>query len=199
MEKEKEIPHLSPFVKGDVESGGNKGSGEGEGNNKHKGGAGGEEIIPNKEDAEGGEILPIEQGAESRQTAYFDKDSVRKRGLTWNGSHLPYNSKNVDYAKAMRRKMTPAEKKLWFGFLRTFKYRVLRQRPIDHYIADFYCAKLKLVIELDGKYHLNTIEYDKKRTNILQTYGLRVLRFSNEQIMNDFANVCKQIEEIHPY
>jgi very-short-patch-repair endonuclease len=98
----------------------------------------------------------------------------------------------------MRREMTLAEKKLWYGFLRTFKYRVLRQRPIDHYIADFYCAKLKLVIELDGKHHLATAEYDKNRSEILQLYGLRILRFSNEQLFKDYDNVCKQIGEIPP-
>ena len=152
----------------------------------------------NKGGAEGGGIVPPGECAESRNTAYFDKDSVQKRGLTWNGSHLPYNSNNINKARAMRREMTPVEKKLWYGFLHTFKYRVLRQRPIDHYIADFYCAKLKLVIELDVKQHLNTIEYDKKRTDILQIYGLRILRFSNEQVLTDFTNVCKIIEEIPP-
>ncbi|HLV31736.1 MAG TPA: endonuclease domain-containing protein [Chitinispirillaceae bacterium] len=148
--------------------------------------------------AEGGGINSSNAGAQCGGIAYFDKDSVRKRGLTWNGSHLPYNSNNINKARAMRREMTPAEKKLWYGFLRTFKYRVLRQRPIDHYIADFYCAKLKLVIELDGKHHLDAIEYDKNRTNILQIYGLRILRFTNEQVLNDFTNVCKIIEEIPP-
>jgi len=148
--------------------------------------------------AEGGGIVPPGESAENWKTTYFDKDSVQKRGLTWNGSHLPYNSNNINKARVMRREMTPAEKKLWYGFLRTFKYRVLRQRPIDHYIADFYCAKLKLVIELDVKQHLNTIEYDKKRTDILQIYGLRILRFSNEQVLTDFTNVCKIIEEIPP-
>ena len=173
-QENKEIPPLSPIKKGDASS---------EGINS-----------PNL-GAESG-IIPPTKHTENRENAYFDKESVRKRGLTWNGTHLPYNSNNVDRARAMRREMTPAEKKLWYGFLRNFKYRVLRQRPIDHYIADFYCAKLKLVIELDGRHHLNTTEYDNKRTNILQLYGLRIIRFTNEQILTDLANVCKQIEEI---
>ncbi len=145
-------------------------------------------------------LSPLNKGGtESRRTAYFDKESVRKRGLTWNGSHLPYNSNNVDNARAMRKEMTPAEKKLWYGFLRNFKYRVLRQRPIDHYIADFYCAKLRLVIELDGVHHYTrNQEYDKARTDILSVYGLRVLRFSNVEVMNNFESVCKKIEEIPP-
>ncbi len=177
MEKRKreEIPPLSPLFKGGAESGG---------------------ITSPARGAESRDTSPLKQHTESSHTAYFEKDSIRKRDLTWNGFHLPYNSNNIEKARALRRKMTPAEKKLWYGFLRTFKYRVLRQRPIDHYIADFYCAKLKLVIEADGRYHLNTLEYDKKRSNIMHTYGLRILRFSNEQIFSDFNNVCKQIEEI---
>ncbi|HEX2958350.1 MAG TPA: DUF559 domain-containing protein [Chitinispirillaceae bacterium] len=191
MEKEQEneeIPPLSPLIKGGATSGGIS---------SPNGGAEGGGILPHKSD-NGSGILPLEQKAGIRKPVYFDKNSVQKRGLTWNGSHLPYNSNNVDYARVMRREMTPAEKKLWYGYLRTFKYRVLRQRPIDHYIADFYCAKLKLVIELDGKHHLNTIEYDKERTSILQIYGLRILRFTNEQVLTDFTNVCKIIEEIPP-
>lgn len=177
MEKRKreEIPLLSPL---------------------DKGGAEGEWITSPAGGVECRETLPPEQRAKNRHTACFDKDSVRKRGLIWNGLHLPYNSNNVERARAMRRDMTPAEKKLWYGFLRTFKYRILRQRPIDHYIADFYCAKLKLVIEADGRHHLNTTAYDKMRTDIMQTYGLRILRFSNKQILTDFNHVCKQIDEI---
>jgi len=49
--------------------------------------------------------------------------------------------------------MTPAEKKLWYSYLRDFKFRVLRQKPINNFIVDFYCAKLKLVIEIDGDSH----------------------------------------------
>jgi very-short-patch-repair endonuclease len=49
--------------------------------------------------------------------------------------------------------MTPAEKRLWYGYLRAFKFRVLRQRPIDNFIVDFFCAQLKLVIEVDGEGH----------------------------------------------
>jgi very-short-patch-repair endonuclease len=64
--------------------------------------------------------------------------------------HLPYNPKLVERAKNLRKNMTPAEKKLWYSYLRNFKFRVLRQKPIDNFIVDFYCAKLKLVIEIDG-------------------------------------------------
>jgi very-short-patch-repair endonuclease len=56
-------------------------------------------------------------------------------------------------AKELRKKPTPAEKKLWQNYLRAFKFRVLRQRPINNFIVDFYCADLKLVIEVDGESH----------------------------------------------
>lgn len=114
--------------------------------------------------------------------------------------HLPYNSKLVERAKELRKNPTPAEKKLWQYYLRTFKFRVLRQRPIDNFIVDFYCAALKLVIEVDGDSHF-TAEgqaYDLERTRILQSYGLRVVRFTNAQVMNYFADVCGEIEALIP-
>lgn len=64
--------------------------------------------------------------------------------------HLPYNPQLVQRAKQLRQNPTLAEKKLWQNYLRTFPFRVLRQRPIHHFIVDFYCAALKLVIEIDG-------------------------------------------------
>ena len=64
--------------------------------------------------------------------------------------HLPYNPKLVERAKELRKNMTKAERKLWYDYLRNFKYRVHRQRTIDQFIVDFYCFELKLVIEIDG-------------------------------------------------
>lgn len=93
--------------------------------------------------------------------------------------------------------MTAAEKKLWYEYLRTFPHRVYRQRPIDHYIVDFYCPKLKLVIEVDGDSHFTpeAQEYDQKRTEILENYGLTVVRFNNVQIMDSFEGVCTVIQK----
>ena len=109
--------------------------------------------------------------------------------------HLPYNRKLVQYARANRRKMTPAEKRLW-SYLRIFPLHVYRQRPIDHFIADFYCPKLKLVIEVDGPYHLepDTQARDEARTEVLEGYGLRVVRFNNEEVMRDFRRVRERLE-----
>lgn len=114
--------------------------------------------------------------------------------------HMPYNPDLVVRSQELRKNPTPAEKKLWYGFLRNFKHRVLRQRPIDNYIVDFYCAALKLVIEVDGETHYTKEgkAYDAARTGVLEGYGRRLLRFNNHEVMEDFEAVCKTIEEIPP-
>ncbi|MBW4466781.1 MAG: endonuclease domain-containing protein [Pegethrix bostrychoides GSE-TBD4-15B] len=110
--------------------------------------------------------------------------------------HLPYDSALVEPAKALRQRPTAAESKLWHEFLNRFPYRVLRQRPIHHFIVDFYCARLKLVIEVDGAVHFtaDAEAHDAERTQILAGYGLRVIRFTNQQVMEDFEAVCRRIE-----
>jgi very-short-patch-repair endonuclease len=84
----------------------------------------------------------------------WDNESLKRRELITTGFHLPYNPDLVSLARSMRKDLTPAEKKLWEGLFRDFKCRVLRQRPIDNFIVDFYCPKMKLVIEIDGATHL---------------------------------------------
>lgn len=114
--------------------------------------------------------------------------------------HLPYNSKLASRAKQLRQNPTPAEQKLWQDCLRTFPFRVLRQRPIAHFIVDFYCAALKLVIEVDGDNHFTEDgkQYDWERTQILMGYGLTVIRFTNEEIMTQFEEVCERLEGLIP-
>jgi very-short-patch-repair endonuclease len=110
--------------------------------------------------------------------------------------HLPYNPDLVERAREMRKNLTPAERRLWYGYLRHFKHRVLRQRPIDNYIVDFYCPKLKLVIEIDGSSHDSDLakDYDSSRTAILEGYGLKVLRITNKEVLNNFSLTCSLIE-----
>ncbi len=116
-------------------------------------------------------------------------------GLLVTGYCLPYDPKLVQRARALRRNMTPAERKLWYQFLRRFELRVLRQRPIDRFIVDFYCAARKLVIEIDGDSHSSeeAEAYDKERTAVLEGYGLRVLRFHNPDVLHNFEGVCEKI------
>lgn len=114
--------------------------------------------------------------------------------------HLPYNRALVEQAKELRKNPTQAEKKLWNDYLRAFKFRVLRQRPIDHFIVDFYCPQLKLVIEVDGDSHFTAAgqEHDTERTRVLAGYGLKVLRFTNGEVLNNFAGVCQRIRNLIP-
>jgi len=109
---------------------------------------------------------------------------------------LPYNKELNKKAKYLRNEMTAAEKKLWYGYLRNHQFQFLRQRPIGNYIVDFYCPKLKLVIEIDGETHLSKEdrEYDKERTRVLESYGLKVLRFWNDDVLNGIEVVSEMIE-----
>jgi very-short-patch-repair endonuclease len=109
--------------------------------------------------------------------------------------HLPYDPKLVDQAKELRRMMIIAEKKLWNDYLKKLSPRFLRQRPIDHFIVDFYCPTLKLVIEVDGEVHFTDDAklHDQERTDVLEGYGLTVMRFSNQQVLDRFEEVCRQI------
>ena len=110
--------------------------------------------------------------------------------------NLPYDRHLTERAQALRREMTPQERKLWYQFLRQYPVKVYRQRVIDHFIADFFCAKAKLVIELDGSQHYTEQgkEYDEQRTAILEQYGVQVLRFTNLDVDRHLDAVCAQID-----
>lgn len=115
--------------------------------------------------------------------------------------YLPYNIKLKEKARKMRNEMTAAEKKLWYDYLRQTKYRWLRQKPIGNFIVDFYCSELKLVIEVDGTTHLENedLTNDQNRTEELEKFGLKVLRFWNDDIFNGLNEVINIIEgEIPP-
>ncbi|HEU5176347.1 MAG TPA: endonuclease domain-containing protein, partial [Burkholderiales bacterium] len=98
-------------------------------------------------------------------------------------------------AQALRRDPTPAEKKLWFEFLRDLPQKFTRQKPLGSYIADFYCAAALLVIELDGDSHYTdrAQRYDSGRTARLHAQGIRVVRFTNVEVLQNFEAVCEQI------
>ena len=122
------------------------------------------------------------------------KQIARERGLVTTGFHLPYDARLLERARALRRHMTPAERKLW-AFLRAQPYRVLRQRPIDHYIVDFYLPAARLVIEVDGEQHYTEEgkAYDAERDAILEGYGLKVLRLPNSLVLEHFEEAKRQI------
>ena len=107
-----------------------------------------------------------------------------------------YNKANIPLAKALRKNLTPWERKLWYDFLRNYPVRFQRQKAIGNYIADFYCAKAKLVIELDGGGHYTAqqSEKDELRANELEDMGLTVLRICNLDIDRNFSGVCESID-----
>ncbi len=108
---------------------------------------------------------------------------------------LEYQKKNISLAKILRRNATKQEKHLWYDFLSNYPIRFQRQKAIADFIVDFYCHKAKLVIEIDGSQHGTEegIEQDEYRTAILEEYGLRILRFTNQQIDKKFRVVCERI------
>ena len=112
---------------------------------------------------------------------------------------LPYNPQLVARAREMRKNPTVAERKLW-GYLPNFPVKFWRQKPINNFIVDFYCPKLKLVIEVDGDSHFTDsgLVYDEERTRILEGYGLRIIRFTNDEVLRNFEGVCEQIMGFYP-
>ncbi len=107
----------------------------------------------------------------------------------FNNKQLTGNSQNL------RKNMTKEERHLWYDFLKQLPQTFHRQKVIDKYIVDFYCASKKLVIELDGSQHykVHGKESDEKRDSDLNAFGIKVLRFSNYDINNHFNAVCEEI------
>lgn len=104
-------------------------------------------------------------------------------------------AKNSPRAQEMRKNPTPAEEILWEALRnRKLVYKFRRQHPIDQFIADFVCIEKKLIIEADGGIHEERKEYDEGRTYMLEDIGYRVIRFSNESILNSLPEVLRKIE-----
>ena len=108
---------------------------------------------------------------------------------------IPYNKALVKNAQVLRKNMTPEEKCLWYDFLKLLPYTVKRQHNIDNFIVDFYIPKKKIVIELDGVQHIipKHAEADFKRDEVLATWGIKVLRYSNKSVNENYGAVIKDI------
>ena len=118
----------------------------------------------------------------------------------WHGSGLHLTKgkttpQNRQIAKKLRRRMTPAEKMFWEHVRRrSFPgYRFRRNHPIQGFCVDFYCDRLRLVIEIDGEIHNYTKEYDQERTVVLESLGVKVIRFTNQEIFSQLNNVIARI------
>ena len=107
------------------------------------------------------------------------------------------NKKLTSRSKDLRKNMTPEEKHLWYDFLKNLDVNINRQKVVGIYILDFYCDEYKLAIEIDGNYHLEGKQkkHDKIRDDYLSSLGIKVLRYSNEEINNHFLKVCENILE----
>lgn len=108
-----------------------------------------------------------------------------------------YNPRLKQYSRDLRNKSTPGEIMLW----REIKgrklrgYQFMRQKPIGNYIVDFFCSKLKLVIEIDGDSHIGKEAYDRKRQQELEALGLSFLRFEELEARYNLDRVIQTIEQ----
>ena len=121
--------------------------------------------------------------------------SLRKSGA---GRHVPYDKALTEKARENRRRPAPAENRLWFEALRGGRLSGLkftRQKPLDGYIVDFYCAELMLAIEIDGDSHDGRGRYDEARTRRLNALGVEVVRYANAEVMNQIEGVRADLQK----
>lgn len=112
---------------------------------------------------------------------------------------VPYNTALLDFARENRKNQTKAEWLLWYLGLKNKQllgYKFRRQKIIDSFILDFYCSKLLLGIEVDGAYHDEIQEYDEERSRVIAQYGIKIVRFCNEEIEKNLEGVILALEEI---
>ncbi len=98
-------------------------------------------------------------------------------------------------AKALRRTLTDAERKLWYHVraARFQGWRFRRQVPIGHYVVDFLCEDARLVVELDGGQHADQAQQDRSRTAWLNEQGYDVIRFWNDEVMREIGGVLEKL------
>ena len=109
-----------------------------------------------------------------------------------------HNKEIVPFAKELRKNMTKEERHLWYDFLKGYPIRFSRQKVLGKYIADIYCAKANIVIELDGSQHFEDegLINDEKRNQYLMKYGIKVIRISNLDVLKNFEGVCRYIDMV---
>ena len=115
---------------------------------------------------------------------------------------LPYNPSLKQRSRQLRENMTDAERYLW-AKLRKEQLKgchFYRQKPIGDYIVDFFCPRVKLVVEVDGSQHSSEeiAGYDRIRDDYMSSLGLRVLRFTNAEVLGHIEGVVESIEEEIP-
>ena len=124
------------------------------------------------------------------------KDKHRRERIE--GINAPESEEMKKRKKELRQHMTPEEKHLWYDFFKHFNEQgpeFIHQKIIDHYIVDFFCFELDLIIEIDGGQHFTEAgrAYDAARTKKLQYWGFEVIRYSNREVNKNFPGVCQDI------
>jgi len=115
--------------------------------------------------------------------------------------HIPYNKALLEKARELRNQLTPPERQFWNALREMPSYQshpFNRQKPLGEYIVDFYCHECRLVVEIDGDSH-GTKEAqlkDQKRTAFLESKGLRVIRFTNREIVRNIEGVMESLEKL---
>ena len=111
---------------------------------------------------------------------------------------MEYNHKLTKNAQSLRKSMTKEEARLWYQYLCRTENRFRRKVVIGNYIVDFYCHAARLAVELDGSQHCTPeeAEYDENRTAYLESIGIKVVRFSNLDVLRRFRDVCGTVHEL---
>ena len=112
--------------------------------------------------------------------------------------YIEYNPKLIEVARENRKNQTQAEEKMWFNILKGKQfenYKFLRQKPLDNFIADFYCAELLLIIEIDGDSHAKQREYDTLRSEKLEAHGIKVVRYTNDDVLSNIEGVYQDLKK----
>lgn len=110
---------------------------------------------------------------------------------------IPYDKNLVSRARELRKTQTKAEKIFWFEILKDKKlekFKFTRQKPLGSFVVDFYCARFKLAIEIDGEIHRFQKIRDSERDNLLeQKFGLKIIRYKNEEVLNNSSKVLSDL------
>jgi len=129
----------------------------------------------------------------------MENQNINHGESMWKGAP----AKNFLLAKKLRGRMTQAEILMWDTLKnKQFKgYKFRRQHPVHQFIVDFYCHELKLIIEIDGKYHESEEQknQDLNRTEMIEFQGISEIRFTNEEIIHDRGSVLKKLGEQMDY
>ena len=120
-----------------------------------------------------------------------------RKSKSLNIPYIPYDKNLIFRARELRKEVTEAEKIFWEKVLKNknlVNFKFTRQKPLDHFIVDFYCASLGLAIEIDGEIHNFQKIKDKERDNVLkQKFGLKIIRYKNEEVLESTERVMKDL------